>query len=84
MDIIDNMIATTSDTPSKYCLAIRAALAVGSMTMNKYYNKTDNTEVYRIAMGACSLVTICLITDCRNFSPSPSTQARIFQEKQMA
>ena len=51
MDIIDSMIVTTSETPYKYCLGIRAALAVGSKTMNKYYNKTDYSEVYRIAMG---------------------------------
>jgi hypothetical protein len=52
MDIIDSMIATTSEAPHKFCLAIRAALAVGSKTINKYYNKTDSSEVYRIAMGA--------------------------------
>jgi hypothetical protein len=83
MDIIDSMLATTSETPYKFCLAIRAALAVGKMTINKYYDKTDYSEVYRIAMGACSLVTIRLITDCSTSSPSPSTQARIFQEKQL-
>jgi len=52
MDIIDSMIATTAETMYKYCLGIRAALAVGSKTVNKYYNKMDYLEVYRIAMGA--------------------------------
>ena len=52
MDIIDSMIVMMSETLYKYCLGIHAALAVGSKTMNKYYNKTDYSEVYRIAMGA--------------------------------
>ena len=75
MDIIDSMLAMTSETPYKFCLAIHAALAVGKMTINKYYDKTDYLKVYRIAMGACSVMTIRLITDCNTFSPSPSTQA---------
>jgi hypothetical protein len=52
MDIIDSMIAMTAETPYKYCLRIHAALAVGSKTVNKYYNKMDYLEVYHIAMGA--------------------------------
>ena len=52
MDIIDNMLAMTSDSPYNFCLAIRTALAIGNKTMNKYYNKTDSSGVYRIAMGA--------------------------------
>jgi hypothetical protein len=51
MDIIDGMFATTTEAPQMFCLAIRAALAVGSKTLNKYYNKTDYSEVYRISMG---------------------------------
>ena len=30
---------------------IRAALAIGKETLNRYYNKTDQSDVYRIAMG---------------------------------
>jgi hypothetical protein len=84
MDIIDGMLATTSESPYKFCLAICAALAVGNRTLNKYYNLTDYSELYRIAMGACWLVNIHLITNCSTFSPSPSTQACILQEKQLA
>jgi len=46
------MIATTAETTYKYCLGIHTALAVGSKTVNKYYNKMDYSEVYHIAMGA--------------------------------
>lgn len=52
MDIIDSMIATTSEEPHKYCVAIRAALAVGSQLINKYYKKTDYSRLYRISMSA--------------------------------
>ncbi|KAF8163031.1 hypothetical protein B0H34DRAFT_744625 [Crassisporium funariophilum] len=31
-------------------VSIRAALAIGKKTLNRYYNKTDHSEVYRIAM----------------------------------
>ena len=34
-----------------YPMAIKAALAIGKTTLNKYYNKTDHSEIFRIAMG---------------------------------
>jgi len=51
MDHIDKILATSSESPYKFSLAIRAALAVGKNAINRYYNKTDHSEVYRIAMG---------------------------------
>ena len=35
----------------EYSTAICAALKVGMNLLNKYYSITDNSEVYRIAMG---------------------------------
>jgi len=55
MDIINSMIATMSEASQKFCLAICAALVVGSMTPNKYYNRIDNLEVYHISLGAFHL-----------------------------
>ena len=55
MDIIDSMIAIILEALQKFCLAIHTALAIGSMTLNKYYNKTDNSEVYHISIGAFHL-----------------------------
>ena len=55
MDHIDTYLATATQK-STYSPSIRAALAIGKTTLNWYYNKTDYSEVYRIAMG-----TICLI-----------------------
>jgi len=51
MDHIDRVLATSSDIPHKFSLAIHATLAVGKNTINKYYNKTDHSEVYHISMG---------------------------------
>lgn len=51
MDHIDKVLATSSDSAHHFTVAIRAALAIGKKAMNRYYNKTDHSEVYRIAMG---------------------------------
>ncbi|KAF8148657.1 hypothetical protein B0H34DRAFT_785604 [Crassisporium funariophilum] len=49
MDHIDAHLATAAqamDLP----VSIRAALAIGKKTLNRYYNKTDHLQVYIIAM----------------------------------
>ncbi|KAF8257404.1 hypothetical protein EI94DRAFT_1495747, partial [Lactarius quietus] len=48
MDHIDKVLATSSDSPDQYNLAIHAALAIGKKAMNCYYNKMDHSEVYCI------------------------------------
>jgi hypothetical protein len=50
MDHIDAHLATASQD-SNYSPAIRASLALGKAHLNKYYNMTDYSEVYRIAMS---------------------------------
>jgi hypothetical protein len=52
MDHIDEHL-TTAAINRNYPLAIKAALAIGKKTLNRYYDKTDHSEVYRIAMGMC-------------------------------
>ena len=54
MDHIDQHLATHSQD-TKYAPSIRASLAVGLRTLNRYYDKTDFSEVYRIAMGTRTL-----------------------------
>lgn len=61
MDHIDTTLATTLEDMA-VPLSLRAALAIGKQTLNKYYNKTDHTEVYRIAMGKTSKL-ICTMGD---------------------
>jgi hypothetical protein len=50
MDHIDEHLATAA-IDNEYPLAIKVALAIGKKTLNCYYNKTDHSEVFRIAMG---------------------------------
>jgi hypothetical protein len=50
MDHIDEHLATAA-TNQGYTLAIKAALAIGKKTLNRYYNQTDHSDIYRIAMG---------------------------------
>lgn len=50
MDHIDKHLATSAINDD-YPLALKAALAIGKKTLNKYYEKTDQSDVYRIAMG---------------------------------
>jgi hypothetical protein len=51
MDHIDKVLTSTSESPYQFSMAIRAALTIGKKVINKYYNKTDDSEVYRIVMG---------------------------------
>lgn len=58
MDHIDTFFATATQNAC-YPISIRAALAIGKRTLNRYYNKTDHSEVYRIAMGSYLHGIIC-------------------------
>ena len=50
MDHINKYLETACQN-IKLSKAIRAALALGKQTLNRYYDKTDQSDVYRIAMG---------------------------------
>jgi hypothetical protein len=50
MDHIDQHLAMAA-LDTDYPKAIKAALAIGKTTLNRYYNKTDHSEIFRIAMG---------------------------------
>jgi hypothetical protein len=53
MDIIDEKLTMDSLDRAKLDSSIRASLGLAKKTLNRYYNMTDWSEVYRIAMGAC-------------------------------
>ena len=50
MDRIDEVLATSA-FDSQFSTSIQASLAMGKKTLNRYYSKTDYSEVYRIAMS---------------------------------
>ncbi len=43
----------------KYNPAIRAAVAIGKKTLNRYYDWTDYSELYQIVMGTCLCQCLC-------------------------
>ncbi|KAA1479017.1 hypothetical protein DENSPDRAFT_751545, partial [Dentipellis sp. KUC8613] len=49
MDHIDQHFATEA-LNTKLNPAIRASISIAKRTLNRYYNLTDHSEVYRIAM----------------------------------
>ena len=55
---------TAASNNEAYSPAIRAALKLGIKILDKYYSLTDNSEVYRIAMGKSVIISTkqnCLI-----------------------
>jgi hypothetical protein len=50
MDYIDKHLASGS-LNTKYLPSIKASMLIGKQLLNKYYDMTDHSEVYRIAMG---------------------------------
>jgi hypothetical protein len=50
MDHLDEHLATAT-VGHKYDPAIKAAIGVGKRTLNRYYDRTDHSELYRIAMS---------------------------------
>jgi hypothetical protein len=57
MDAIDEILTTQSLDSVQFDPAIRAALTLAKKTLNKYYNLTDDSEVFRIAMSPLSHLT---------------------------
>ena len=71
MDHIDEYL-TTAGRNVKISKAIRAALALGKQTLNRYYNKTDHSDVYRIAMGVF-LLYLFYFYSCLSYSSTSSS-----------
>jgi len=71
MDYIDKHLASGA-LNVKYMLLIQAAMLIGKQLLNKYYNMSDHSEVYRIAMGTFSSVILLLVS---NSFVSPWPQA---------
>jgi hypothetical protein len=62
MDHIDSFLATAAKK-KKYPRSVQAALAIGKKTLNRYYNKTDDSEIFRIAMSTTNLFSHLLTTN---------------------
>ena len=51
MDLIDKVLTDHSLNKDAYLPSICAACTMSKHILNKYYRKTDNLEMYRIAMS---------------------------------
>ena len=65
MDHLDEHLTNATLDP-KYPVSIKAAIAIGKKTLNRYYDKTDSSEVFRIAMG--TFYSTIQITSLTNLS----------------
>ena len=74
MDLINEHLATSAGGTA-FTTSVRSALAIGKRTLNRYYDKTDYSEIYRIAMGKLNAVYLAFLTInyyCMSISSSPS------------
>lgn len=60
MDYIDQQLMDNALNP-KYSKSIKTAISLGKRTLNQYYNITDHSEIYQIAMGTFHFVVFFLI-----------------------
>lgn len=51
MDNIDEVLTTGALNQLAFLLPLRAALTMGKKTLNRYYSKTDYSDLYRVAMS---------------------------------
>lgn len=77
MDHIDTYLATTIQDRTTSA-GLQGALALGKRTLNRYYDKTDFSEIYRIAMGA--FIYFMYYYNSFFYSTTSSPQVTIFQE----
>ena len=78
MDLIDEKLTTYSHN-RQYHPSIRSAVQLAKVTLNRYYQLTDQSEVYRIAMGSFFFVSVPMAHIHTYYSTTPASQARIFQ-----
>ena len=80
MDWINMMLSSSSTKP--LLPSIKHTLSFAQKIMDKYYSKTDLSNVYRIAMG---MLPCCqrLVPYWLLFSSSPTDETQIFSTAQM-
>ena len=81
MDHIDEHL-TTAAIDNKYPLVIKVALVIGKKTLNRYYDKTDHSEVFRIAIDMYFPLSLFFFLSMASITPS--SQASILQKCGMA
>jgi hypothetical protein len=67
MDYLDQQL-TTGALNTRYSEAIKAMISVGKKTLNQYYDMTDQSEIYCIAMGKFIVHPCVVLYSCFSFS----------------
>jgi hypothetical protein len=80
IDKIDNEL-TKALKNKDHSLALQAALVIGKGLLNKYYSLTDQSEVYRIAIGLSSILSTFMILI--HFSTPSQVQIKVLYETQL-
>ena len=61
MDTIDCVFTMATMDDEDFCLPIRVGLKLRKCIMNKYYNLTDESEVYRVSIGMFKMFSVSLL-----------------------
>ena len=65
--------------------AARLSITIAKQTLNQYYELTDSSDVYQIAMGKSVGFSFCMRpTLILPYSPAPPSQAYLFSECPLA
>jgi hypothetical protein len=81
MDHIDETM-TDNSLDLKFEPSIRATLGIAKKTLNRYYNATDQSEVYHIAMGMCCVLSgMFALTILLQSSLTSSPQAQVLRAR---
>jgi len=56
MDKMDTELTAAVENV-EYSAALQAALSLGKKLLDKYYSLSDDSEIYRIAMGTYNLIS---------------------------
>ena len=58
MDTIDRTFTMASMGDEDFCLPVKLGLKLGKRIMNKYYNLTDESEIYCVSIGIFKMFSV--------------------------
>lgn len=79
MDAIDDAFGSGIINRQRLSRPLRRALAIGKATLNKYYNLTDESDIYRVSMGTLPCCPFCALFKYFS-SATPFVQVILFRQ----
>jgi hypothetical protein len=74
---------TTAIENFNYSPALKAALSLGKSVLDKYYSLSDDSEIYRIAMGKYNIIHSNYCQSNYIISPTSEAQTQVFREAEL-